>query len=313
MGAFAIAIHGGAGTIMRSLMTAEQEKSYLAGLDEAVEAGYNVLAAGGTAVDAVTAATVSLENCVLFNAGRGSVFTATGQHEMDASIMDGNNLEAGAVTGISGVRNPILLAKEIMEHSPHLLFFGEGAIAFAKERGLLFENEEYFFSDFRYQQLKSAQMTDEVKLDHSSTENGAKKFGTVGAVACDQNGNIAAATSTGGMTNKPPGRVGDSPIIGAGTYANNQTCAISCTGHGELFIRTVAAYEVHAQMLYKNISLSAAMEDVVMNKLLVIGGEGGMIGVDAQANVSIQFNSEGMYRGMKHSDGRQTSQVFKDL
>jgi beta-aspartyl-peptidase (threonine type) len=294
-------------------MTADLEKAYLAALDEAVDAGYEVLAREGTAIDAVTAATVSLENCVLFNAGRGSVFTATGRHEMDASIMNGSNLEAGAITGINGVKNPILLAKEIMEHSPHLLFFGEGAMAFAKERGLVFENEEYFFSEFRLQQLKAAQQSDEVKLDHSAIENGAKKFGTVGAVACDQYGNIAAATSTGGMTNKPPGRVGDSPVIGAGTYANNQTCAISCTGHGELFIKAVAAYDVHAQMLYKNISLAAAMEDVVMNKLLPIGGEGGMIGVDARANVSMQFNSEGMYRGMKHSDGRKTSQVFRNL
>jgi beta-aspartyl-peptidase (threonine type) len=313
MGAYAVAIHGGAGTILRSLMTADQEKAYVNALDEAVNAGYDVLSKGGTAVDAVTAATISLENCVLFNAGKGSVFTATGRHEMDASIMDGSNLEAGAVTGISGVKNPVLLAKEIMEHSPHLLFFGEGAIAFAKEKGLEFESEEYFFSEFRLQQLKAAQLSDEVKLDHSSAENGAKKFGTVGAVACDQYGNIAAATSTGGMTNKPPGRVGDSPIIGAGTYADNQTCAISCTGHGELFIRAVAAYDVHAQMLYKKIPLAAAMEDVVMNKLLPIGGEGGMIGVDRHANISMQFNSEGMYRGMKHSDGRQTSQVFRNI
>jgi L-asparaginase / beta-aspartyl-peptidase len=313
MGAFAIAIHGGAGTILRSLMTADQEQAYINALNEAVNAGYDVLSGGGTAIDAVTAATVSLENCVLFNAGKGSVFTAAGTHEMDASIMDGSNLEAGAITGISGVKNPVLLAKEIMEHSPHLFFYGEGAMAFAKNRGLEFENEEYFFSDFRFQQLTAAQQTDEVKLDHSSTENGGKKFGTVGAVACDQDGNIAAATSTGGMTNKPPGRVGDSPLIGAGTYANNQTCAISCTGHGELFIRAVAAYDVHAQMLYKKIPLAAAMEDVVMNKLLPIGGEGGMIGVDRLANISMQFNSEGMYRAMKHSDGRQTSQVFKDL
>ncbi len=311
MGAFAIAIHGGAGTILQSLMTAEQEKAYLKALQEAVDTGYDILKAGGSAVDAVTAATVSLENCELFNAGRGSVFTANGQHEMDASIMDGKSLEAGAVTGISQVKNPVLLAKEIMINSPHLLFFGEGAMSFARERGLEFETEEYFYSEYRYQQLKAAQQSDEVVLDHSSIENGAKKFGTVGAVACDQYGNVAAATSTGGMTNKPPGRVGDSPIIGAGTYANNQTCAISCTGHGELFIRSVAAFHVHAQMLYQNRSLATAMEDVVLNKLLPIGGEGGMIGVDAQANVSLQFNSEGMYRGMKHSDGRQTCEVYK--
>jgi beta-aspartyl-peptidase (threonine type) len=311
MGQFAIAVHGGAGTILRSLMTPQKESHYKGAIKEALDAGYEILSAGGNATDAVTAATEKLENNILFNAGKGSVFTANGGHEMDASIMDGRTLEAGAVAGISNLRNPVLLARAIMEHSPHVFFVGEGAVAFAKQHGLQFEADDYFFSDFRYKQLQSAQQTSDVMLDHSAETDEDKKFGTVGAVACDQYGNIAAATSTGGMTNKPPGRVGDSPLIGAGTYANNQTCAISCTGHGELFIRAVTAYDVHAQMLYGKKSIAEATFDVVMNKLAAIGGDGGLIGVDANANVSMMFNCEGMYRGMRKSSGETEISVFR--
>lgn len=303
---FTIAIHGGAGTITPASMTPEKETAYRQALQAALDAGYHILEQGGSALDAVTAAVVSLEDCPLFNAGRGSVFNHDGKHEMDAAIMRGDTLEAGAVAGVAGVKNPVQLARKIMEASDHVLLAGEGAAAFARRENLPFEPEAYFHDDFRYEQWQQALKDDVVQLDHSE-----KKFGTVGAVALDAQGNLAAATSTGGMTNKRFGRIGDSPIIGSGTYASNDTCAISCTGHGELFIRTVVAHEVAALMKYKGLDLAAATHEVVMNQLVKIGGEGGLIAADAKGNISLSFNSEGMYRGYRKSTGENETMIYQ--
>jgi beta-aspartyl-peptidase (threonine type) len=238
------------------------------------------------------------------------VFTNTGTHEMDASIMEGKDLSAGAVAAVKNIRNPIELAYSVMKKSEHVFLIGSGAEEFAKQNGIAFEPDEYFYSEFRYKQLLKTKQSNEIALDHS-VDPDDKKFGTVGAVACDVHGNLAAATSTGGMTNKQFGRVGDSPIIGIGTYANNKTCAISCTGHGEPFIKAVAAYDVSCLMEYKGFSLEKAMNKVVMKKLVKIDGEGGMIGVDAKGNASLIFNSEGMYRGMRRSDGLNEIGIYK--
>ena len=310
MSKFTIAVHGGAGTISKKSMTAEKEAAYLKTLDDAMKAGYNVLEKNGDALDSVKAAVTELENSILFNAGKGSVFTNTGTHEMDASIMDGRDLSAGAVAAIKNVRNPIELAYTVMKKSEHVFLIGKGAEEFAKQNEIAFEPDEYFYSEFRYKQLLKTKQSNESALDHS-VDPDEKKFGTVGAVACGANGNLAAATSTGGMTNKQFGRVGDSPIIGIGTYANNKTCAISCTGHGEPFIKAVAAYDVSCLMEYKGLSLEEAMSIVVMDKLMKIDGEGGMIGVDANGNASLIFNSEGMYRGFGSSDGRRDVAIYK--
>ena len=311
-----IAIHGGAGTILKQDMTPDLEKAYQQGLEEAMEAGYAVLEEGGSSANAVKAAIVILEDNMLFNAGRGSVFTKKGVQEMDAAIMDGKDLAAGAVAGIRNVRNPIELSMEVMRNSNHVFLSGKGANDFAIKQGIKLEPDEYFFSQFRYDQWKQIRDSDNYSLDHTHQQLEElmrdKKFGTVGAVACDTNGNIAAATSTGGMTNKKYGRIGDSPLIGAGTYANNKTCAISCTGHGEMFIRAVAAYDVSCLMEYKNLSLEEAMHEVVQNKLKLLEGEGGMIGVDANGNISMQFNSAGMYRAAKSSDGSSIVSIYKD-
>ena len=309
MADFSIAIHGGAGTILKKDLTPELEAAYIKGLADAVASGYEVLAKGGSAIDAVTAAVISLEDCILFNAGRGSVFTKTGGHEMDAAIMNGISLEAGAVAGVSSVKNPVVLAKAIMEKSEHVMLSGEGALLFAKQQQLQLEQEDYFFSQFRYDQWQLVKNENSAALDHNIQLE--KKFGTVGAVACDANGNLAAATSTGGMTNKNFNRIGDTPVIGAGTYANNQTCAISCTGHGELFLRAVAAYDVSCLMEYKGMNLQQAMEIVTLDKLVKINGEGGMIGVDAHANTAMVFNSEGMYRAMQNSRGEKQIAIYK--
>ena len=312
MNKFSIAIHGGAGTILRSLMTAEMEIAYKQGLQQALDAGFAVLQQQGSATEAVLAATIELENNILFNAGRGSVFTNKGTHEMDAAIMNGMDLSAGAVAGVTGIKNPVQLAYRVMTRSNHVLLAANGANEFAREQNMALENEEYFFSEFRYKQWLDTRESDGYTLDHSVTEKGEKKFGTVGAVACDAHGNIAAATSTGGMTNKKYGRVGDSPLIGCGTYASNKTCAISATGHGELFIKAVAAYDVSCLMEYKGMTLQEAMHVVVNEKLVHINGEGGMIGVDARANVAMLFNSEGMYRGMRNSEGRNETAIYKE-
>jgi beta-aspartyl-peptidase (threonine type) len=267
---------------------------------------------GGSAIEAVKAAVINLEDNILFNAGKGSVFTNDGLNEMDASIMDGKTLNAGAVAGVQHIRNPIQLAEEIMINSGHVFLSGEGANAFAKTRGIKTEPDEYFYSEFRYNQLSAIKDTVDYQLDHKGDSlSTQKKFGTVGAIACDENGNIAAATSTGGMTNKRYGRIGDTPMIGAGTYANNKTCAVSCTGHGEVFIKAVAAYDVSCLMEYKNMSLKEACEEVVMKKLVAMQGEGGLIGMDACGNAVLIFNSAGMYRGQKNSDGINDVAIYR--
>lgn len=321
MAGYTLVIHGGAGTILKEDMKSELEKAYLQGLEDALSAGFAVLEKGGTAIDAVRAATISLEDNILFNAGKGAVFAQDGHQEMDASIMDGKTLMAGAVSAVRNIRNPVELAYTVMTQSQHVMLNGKGAYDFAVKHGIKTEPDEYFFSQFRYDQWRQMQGSDEFALDHNvklqgeshseATPLNEKKFGTVGAAACDSYGNIAAATSTGGMTNKQYGRVGDSPIIGAGTYANNKTCAISCTGHGEPFIRAVTAYDVSCLMEYKGLSLEEAMHIVVHDKLMKIDGEGGMIGVDANGNAAMVFNSEGMYRGMRGSDGRNAVAIYK--
>lgn len=313
---YALVIHGGAGTILKSDMTPELEHLYMEGLQSALDAGYAVLEQGGTAVNAVKAAIVVLEDNLLFNAGRGSVFTKKGVQEMDAALMDGATLNAGAIAAVRNVRNPIELAAEVMHNSNHVFLSGKGANDFAIKQGIKLEPDDYFFSQFRYDQWKEIRDSDNYSLDHTHQNIQElmkdKKFGTVGACACDQKGNIAAGTSTGGMTNKKYGRIGDSPVIGSGTYANNQTCAISCTGHGEPFIRAVAAHNVSCLMEYKNMSLQEAMDEVVNRKLVALEGEGGMIGIDSNANVSMVFNSAGMYRAMRNSKGEQIIGIYKD-
>ncbi|HEV2831412.1 MAG TPA: isoaspartyl peptidase/L-asparaginase, partial [Hanamia sp.] len=302
-----IAIHGGAGTIIKEDMTPDLEDAYRNALKDALNAGYAVLEIGGSAVNAVKAAVVVMEDNPLFNAGKGAVFTKKGLNELDAAIMDGSTLNAGAIAGVRNIRNPIELAEEVMLHSGHVFLSGKGANDFAIKQGIKLEADEYFFSQYRYDQWRQIRDSDLYQLDHKAdTLVGLmkdKKFGTVGAVACDEEGNIAAATSTGGMTNKRFGRIGDSPMIGAGTYANNKTCAISCTGHGEIFIKAVAAYDVSCLMEYKNMTLQQACEEVVLKKLVALHGEGGLIGMDAKGNAALVFNSAGMYRGLKNSDG----------
>jgi beta-aspartyl-peptidase (threonine type) len=292
---YSLAIHGGAGTILRSEMTEEKEAAYKEALHSAIQAGESILKAHGTALDAVEAAIVVLENNPLFNAGKGAVFTHEETHEMDASIMRGDNLLAGAVAGIKNIKNPIQLSRKVMENSEHVMLCGEGAAAFAKKMGFEFIPDSYFYTAQRHEQWKKAVLEDQVALDHNIKID-EKKFGTVGAVALDMHGNLAAGTSTGGMTNKKYGRVGDSPIIGAGTYANNAQCAVSCTGHGEFFIKAVVAYDVFCLMEYKGLSLDEACSIVVKEKLVKIGGEGGLIAVDKFGNISLCFNSDGMYR-----------------
>ncbi len=311
---YAIAIHGGAGTILRTNMTNEIEQKYKMALNESILAGENILLNSGLAIDAVEAAIRSLENNPLFNAGRGSVFSNEGEHEMDASIMNGKDLMAGAIAGVKNVKNPITLAKSVMQHSNHVFMAGHGAEVFAKQLNIEMVPNEYFFEQMRYDQLIQAKSNDRIDLDHvdNKFENGEKKFGTVGAVALDVFGNISAGTSTGGMTNKKHGRVGDTPIIGAGTYANNQTCAVSCTGHGEFFIRSVVAYDISCLIEYKGFSLKEACNLVVKDKLVKIGGEGGLIALDAKGNIELCFNSEGMYRASKKSNEDVYLGIYKD-
>jgi L-asparaginase / beta-aspartyl-peptidase len=304
-----LCIHGGAGNITPAMMNEEQEASYRAGLNNALQKGYEVLHGGGTAMDAIVTAIMELENNPLFNAGRGSVFTKKGLHEMDAAVMDGKDLAAGAVAGVRNIKNPIALAREVMLHSGHVFLSGNGAGEFALNQKLEFAPDDYFFNKERYDQWIAIRDSDFYQLDHKDDNlkgtvvNSDYKFGTVGAVACDAQGNIAAGTSTGGMTNKRFGRIGDSPVIGSGTYANNHTCAISCTGHGEYFLRAVVAYDVSCLMEYKGLSLKAACDTVVKEKLARMGGEGGLIAVDATGAHQFCFNSAGMYRGVRNSDG----------
>jgi beta-aspartyl-peptidase (threonine type) len=304
----ALAVHGGAGTISRALMSAEREAAYRDGLQRALLQGWRVLNGGGDALDAVEAAVCVLEDDPLFNAGRGSVFTHNEKHEMDAAIMSGMDLRAGAVAAVDGIKNPIKLARCVMEETEHVLMCGSGAEEFAREAGFEFAPPEYFFDEFRYEQLLQARRDDEVRLDHSPI----KKIGTVGAVALDERGHLAAATSTGGMTNKRFGRVGDTAIIGAGTYADDKTCAISCTGHGEFFIRTVTAYDIACLIKYKGLTLNEACEQVVQVTLREMGGEGGLVAIDRQGNLSLPFNSEGMYRAWITSSHEAQVAIYGD-
>ena len=302
---FAIAIHGGAGTLSRKDMSSTQEAEYRAGLEEALNAGYAVLARGGSSLDAAVAAVRVLEDNPLFNAGRGAVLNRDGVAELDASLMDGRTLSAGAVSGLQHVKNPIDLARLIMEKSPHVMLVGAGAEEFAKTQGVEMVPNEYFRTPARQRQLERS-------LRGAVTrENELQAFGTVGAVALDLNGNLAAATSTGGMTGKRWGRVGDSPIIGAGTYANNQSCAVSATGHGEYFIRTVVAHDICAQVEYLKIPLAQAVDNVLNGKMQKLGGNGGVIAIDTRGEIVLEFNSEGMFRGVATSKGRREIAIYR--
>ncbi len=299
-----LAIHGGAGAIARAQTTPAVRQQYEDALRTILASAERVLSQGGLALDAVTEAVRLLEECPLFNAGYGAVFTKTAEHELDAAIMDGQTRRCGSVANISTVRNPVLAARAVMEHSPHVFFVGRSAEAFAREQGLESVEPAYFSTPARRAQLEAAQQSgkETITLDHDAASATAplderNKMGTVGAVALDQHGNLAAATSTGGMTNKWPGRVGDSPIIGAGCYANNNTCAVSTTGKGEAFIRAVAAYDISAQMEYAGRSLEQAAHQLIHDTLPALDGAGGLIAVDAHGNVVMPFNTEGMYRG----------------
>ena len=309
MNNIAIAIHGGAGTLLKENMTPKMEQSYMAALESALKAGRTVLKNEGNALTAVEEAVKQLEDSPLFNAGKGSVFTSEGTHEMDASIMDGKTLNAGAVSMVRGIRNPVSLAKLIMEKSGHVFLAGQGAEAFARQMKCSFEPEKYFYDELRFQQWQNVKGTDNVKLDHSVLDE--KKFGTVGAVALDRAGNIAAATSTGGMTNKKFGRVGDSPMIGAGNYANNLTCAVSCTGSGEFFIRAVVAYDVSCLMEYKGLSLQEAADHVINHRLKKIGGDGGLIAIDTKGNIAMPFNTDGMYRASWNINNEELIAIYR--
>ncbi|MEO1030687.1 MAG: isoaspartyl peptidase/L-asparaginase [Bacteroidota bacterium] len=330
---YAIAIHGGAGTLVKGMMTPELEKQYKSALKEALDTGYELLKEGASAVDAVEEAVKQLEDSHLFNAGKGSVFTAEGTHEMDAAIMDGKTLNAGAVSLITGIKNPVALARDVMEKSEHVFLAGEGAMQFAKELNYELEEATYFYDEFRHQQWLEIRDTDSFQLDHSKSvtepfnevyiersrnaqdkrapSQKDSKFGTVGAVACDKNGHVAAATSTGGMTNKKWGRVGDSPMIGAGNYANNKTCAVSCTGSGEYFIRGVVAYDVAMLMEHKDMGVQDASDEVIHKRILEINGDGGLIAVDKNGTIAMPFNTEGMYRASKSSNGQEEISIYK--
>jgi L-asparaginase / beta-aspartyl-peptidase len=316
-GPITLVIHGGAGTIRKENMTPEKEKAYHAALNTALQTGYGVLERGGTSLEAVIEAIKIMEDSPLFNAGKGAVFTSEGKNELDASIMDGRNLMAGAVAGVTTIKNPITAAYAVMTKSEHVMLVGKGAEKFAEEQGLQIVDPSYFFDSLRYQQL--------LKLKQKELGKGASlkdafedpyiretKFGTVGAVALDQFGNIAAGTSTGGMNNKKYGRVGDAPIIGAGTYANNNTCGVSATGWGEYFIRLSVAHDISAMMEYGGASLSEAADSVVMKKLPKLGGDGGVVALDRQGNIAMTFCSEGMYRGYINKKGDAKTFIYKD-
>ncbi len=300
---YGMVIHGGAGTIERSTMTPEKEKAYRAGLEESLKAGYAVLERGGTSLDAIEAAIHVLEDNPMFNAGKGAVFTHEGTNELDSSIMDGKTLAAGAVAGVKRIRNPISLARMVMEKSKHVMLTGEGAEAFAQKMGVELVDQKYFYTEERWQALQKVKATPAPMSDKD-------RHGTVGAVARDKAGNLAAGTSTGGMTNKQFGRVGDAPIIGAGTYANNETCAVSCTGDGEFFIRAAVAHTVSDLMNYKGMAVKEAAETALANAKK-LGGTGGLIALDKDGNFAMPFNTSGMYRGQIGPDGKVSVEIYK--
>ncbi|MGE5500274.1 MAG: isoaspartyl peptidase/L-asparaginase family protein [Syntrophothermus sp.] len=316
---YRMVIHGGAGKIIKGSMTAEEESAYIEKLKEALLKGHEILKNGGSSLDATEAAVNILEDSPLFNAGKGAVFNSKGKNELDAAVMDGKTLKAGAVAGVHHIKNPVSLARLVMEKSPHVMMVGDGAEEFAVSMGVKLMPEEYFYYEKRYQQLlkiREKEAADSAaakqKLNSNDRPNNDSKFGTVGAVALDKNGNLAAATSTGGMTNKKYGRIGDSPIIGAGTYANNKTCAVSATGWGEYFIRNVAAYDISAMMQYTGKSLKAAADEVIMNKLLPQGGDGGVIAIDHDGNIAMSFSTEGMFRGYIMEDGSMKIEIYSN-
>ncbi len=299
---YVLVIHGGAGTILKENMTPEREKAYREKLHEALLTGEQVLKSGGSSLDAVTQTILVMENSPLFNAGKGAVFTAEGMNEMDASIMDGKSLKAGAVASVRHIKNPILGARAVMEHTPHVLIIGEGAEEVTAKYGVELVDTSYFFTQKRWDSYRKVKK----KMEEQ------EKHGTVGAVALDMHGNLAAATSTGGMTYKMKGRVGDSPIIGAGTYADNNTCAVSATGHGEYFMRYVVTYDITALMKYQGLSLDEAANEVIMHKLKDVGGDGGIIAVDKDGNISMTFNTPGMFRGYVTSGGTEEILIYND-
>ena len=316
---FGIVIHGGAGNILRENMSDSLEKVYKTKLKEAIRTGHEILVKGGSALEAVQRAINVMENSPLFNAGKGAVFTNEGTNELDASIMDGATLNAGAVAGVTIVKNPINLAYEVMENSEHVMMAGKGAELFAKKQGLEIVDPEYFYTENRYKSLQRIKDQEETRLDHDDNRSAFvdpyikdAKFGTVGAAALDKHGNLAAGTSTGGMTNKRWGRIGDAPIIGAGTYANNKTCAVSGTGWGEFFIRGVVAYDISALMEYKGLSLQEAARQVIQEKNPELGGNGGIISIDGKGNVAMEFNTAGMYRATMNRNGELTIEIYEE-
>ncbi len=306
---FGIVIHGGAGTILKKNMSDSLEKAYKAKLKKAITVGHTILKNGGTAMEAVTKTINVMENSPLFNAGKGAVFTHEETNELDASVMDGATLNAGAVAGVTHIKNPIDLALSVMNNSPHVLLSGKGAERFAEEQGIKLVDPSYFYTEKRFQSLQRIKDREKAELDHDSkvsfTDPFIKdsKFGTVGCAALDKNGNLAAGTSTGGMTNKRWNRIGDAPIIGAGTYANNATCAVSSTGWGEYFIRAMVAHDISAMMEYKGVTLQEAAEEVIQKKVPELGGDGGIIAIDKDGNVSMEFNTAGMYRAHMNANG----------
>ena len=310
---YSIVIHGGAGTILRDKMSTEVEAEYREVLTKAVKAGHQVLQRGGSSTEAVTQAILVMEDSPLFNAGRGAVFTHDGEVELDASIMRGDDLNAGAVTGVKRVRNPILLAEQVMLNSPHVMLMGAGAEAFAETRELDMVENSYFHTERRRRQLQRVIDSDQdVAASEDATDDfEARKFSTVGAVALDQKGTISAGTSTGGMTNKRFGRIGESPIIGAGTYADNSTCGISATGHGEYFIRAAVAHDICARVKYQGVDLASAAQAVINQRLVKMGGDGGVIGIDSKGEVVYAFNTPGMYRASINAAGQLDVQIFR--
>lgn len=316
---FAIIIHGGAGTILKKNMTPEKEAEYKAKLEEAIKVGYDILKNGGTSGDAVIKTIQVMEESPLFNAGKGAVFTNAGTNELDASFMDGKTLNAGAIAGVKDIKSPIEAARKVMTDSEHVMLSGEGASTFAKEKGLEIVDPSYFYTERRFKSLERIRDREKTELDHddkkamfydSDIKNA--KYGTVGCVALDKDGNISAGTSTGGMTNKRWGRIGDAPIIGSGTYANNKTCGVSSTGWGEYFIRSQVAYDISAQMEYSNKSLKEATTDVIQNKLTKLGGTGGVVALDKNGNMSFEFNTAGMYRASMDDKGNLVVKIYKE-
>ena len=310
---FGLVLHGGAGTIERSKMTLERERDYRAGLERALMAGYEILKRGGSSLDATEAAVRVLEDDPHFNAGKGAVFTSAGTNEMDAAIMDGKTLAAGAVASLKHIKNPISLARLVMEKSGHVMMDGEGAEAFARENGIELVDQKYFYTQERWEALEKIKAAEKSRTGAAGKAfiiTDQDRHGTVGAVALDRNGNLAAATSTGGTTNKRPGRVGDSPVIGAGTYANNSTCAVSDTGDGEYFIRATVAHDVSALMEYRGMSLKEAAQSV-LDKVAKLGGSGGLIAIDRQGNIALPFNTSGMYRAYVDPNGKFVVEIYK--